>query len=249
MGPFMAQKQYSVRLYVASDLGQDLGVVLDKAQSHYVATVMRREVGDNVALFNGRDGEWIGVLQEVHKNHCLIHVTDQQRKQTPEPDIYMLFAPVKKVQTNMIVQKATELGAAEIIPVQTARTHGDRIRTDKLNLQALEAAEQCQRLNVPPVREIQKLDVALAALEPDRILIFCNENLTGDHSLEVLQSLKGGKKWAVLTGPEGGFTDEECALVEARANTHTISLGPRLLRAETAVIASLTLLQAVCGDW
>ncbi|PHQ69017.1 MAG: 16S rRNA (uracil(1498)-N(3))-methyltransferase [Sneathiella sp.] len=245
----MAQKQYSVRLFVSSDLGKDLGVVLDKAQSHYVATVMRQQKDDKVALFNGRDGEWIGVLQEVHKNHCLVHLVEQRRPQTPEPDIYMLFAPVKKAQTNMIVQKATELGAAKIMPVQTVRTHGERIRNDKLNLQALEAAEQCQRLNVPLVEEIQKLETTLLALEPDRILIFCNENLTGEHPLEVLNGLKGASKWAVLTGPEGGFTDEECAFIESRENTHTISLGPRLLRAETAAIASLTLLQATCGDW
>ncbi len=245
----MAQKQYTVRLFVASDLAKDLGVVLDKAQSHYVATVMRRREGEKVALFNGRDGEWIGTLQEVHKNHCLIHITEHLRPQQPEPDIYMLFAPVKKPQTNFIVQKATELGAREIWPVQTIRTNSERLRADKLGLQALEAAEQCQRLNVPKIRETQKLQNALQALESDRTLIFCDENLGGQNTVDVFSGLRESKKWAVLTGPEGGFTDEEGELIRNRANTHAISLGPRLLRAETAVVASLTLLQAVCGDW
>lgn len=245
----MAQKQYSVRLFVESDLAEDLGVVLDKAQSHYVATVMRRREGEVIALFNGRDGEWLGRLQEVHKNHCLIHITRQLRPQQAEPDIYMLFAPVKKVQTNFIVQKATELGAREIWPVQTTRTNAERLRADKLALQALEAAEQCQRLNVPAIGESRKLETALEALEPDRTLIFCDENHDGEETIELLSSLRGNRKWAVLTGPEGGFTDEEGDLIRGRGNTHAISLGPRLLRAETAVVSSLTLLQAICGDW
>ncbi len=245
----MAQKQYSVRLFVASDLAKDLGVVIDKAQSHYVATVMRRREGDRIALFNGRDGEWIGTLQDAHKNHCLIHITEQLRPQQAEPDIYMLFAPVKKAQTNFIVQKATELGAQEIWPVQTIRTNSERLRTDKLGLQALEAAEQCQRLNVPAIQKARKLQSALEELEPDRTLIFCDENLEGRDAIGALTDLRESTKWAVLTGPEGGFTDEEGDLIRNRPNTHAISLGPRLLRAETAVVASLTLLQAVCGDW
>jgi 16S rRNA (uracil1498-N3)-methyltransferase len=245
----MFPKPYALRLYVPSDLDTDLGVVLDKGQSHYVATVMRRREGDKVALFNGRDGEWIGQLQEVHKNHCLVHVTEQLRPQIDEPDIELLFAPIKKIQTGLIVQKATELGAASLQPVQTQRTNAERLREDKMVLQALEAAEQCERLNLPVVHGLIKLEQALSALEPERTLIFCNERLTGNRAKDVLSKLPTSDKWAIVTGPEGGFTDDEIELISARPNTYSISLGPRILRAETAVIACLSLLQAFHGDW
>lgn len=245
----MIPKPYSLRLFVPSDLGKNLGVVLDKTQSHYVATVMRRSAGDRIALFNGRDGEWLGELQEVHKNHCLVHVTEQLRPQLTEPDIELLFAPVKKVQTALIVQKATELGVASLQPVQTQRTNAERVREDKMELQALEAAEQCERLNLPVVHGLVRLEQALAALEPERALVFCNERLTGRSAGTILPNLAPSEKWAVVTGPEGGFTDDEIELISARPNTYAISLGPRILRAETAVIASLSLLQAFHGDW
>ncbi|TNE40936.1 MAG: 16S rRNA (uracil(1498)-N(3))-methyltransferase [Alphaproteobacteria bacterium] len=246
----MFEKKYSIRLFIESDLGKDVGVVLDRPQSHYVATVMRKSEGDPVALFNGRDGEWLGDLQEVHKNHCLIHVKEMLRPQEAEPDIQLLFAPVKKIQTHLIVQKATELGVADIQPVQTARTNSERIRPEKLALQALEAAEQCERLNVPVVHGLVKLEQMLNALETDRTLVFCNERLTGNSAAEVLPGLVAqSSKWAILTGPEGGFTTEEVEMISARPNSHSISLGPRILRAETAVMASLSLLQAFCGDW
>src|SRR5690606_38240711 len=245
----MFPKPYSLRLFVPSDLGKDLGVVLDKPQSHYVANVMRKAAGEKIALFNGRDGEWLGVLQEAHKNYCLVHVTEQLRPQLAEPDITLLFAPVKKVQTALIVQKATDLGVAALQPVQTARTNADRLREDKMTLQAFEAAEQCERLNIPVVGELLPLRAALAALEPERVLLFCNERLSGNSAGEVIPSLPRAGKWAILTGPEGGFTDEEIAFISARENTYAISLGPRILRAETAVIAALSLLQAFHGDW
>lgn len=245
----MIRKPYSFRLFVPSNLGKNLGVVLDKTQSHYVATVMRRSAGDRIALFNGRDGEWLGELQDVHKNHCLVHVTEQLRPQLREPDIELLFAPVKKVQTALIVQKATELGVASLQPVQTQRTNAERVREDKMELQALEAAEQCERLNLPVVHGLVRLEQALAALEPERTLVFCNERLTGKSAGTVLPNLALSEKWAVVTGPEGGFTDDEIELISARPNTYAISLGPRILRAETAVIASLSLLQAFQGDW
>ncbi|MZR29239.1 16S rRNA (uracil(1498)-N(3))-methyltransferase [Sneathiella litorea] len=245
----MFPKPYSLRLYVPSDLDKDLGVVLDKNQSHYVATVMRSAEGDIVALFNGRDGEWLGRLQEVHKNHCLVHITAQLRPQKEEPDIELLFAPVKRIQNGLIVQKATELGVASLQPVQTQRTNAERLREDKMALQVLEAAEQCERLNLPIVHGLIKLEQALAAMDPERCLIFCNERLTSRSAKEVLPDLPAVGKWAIVTGPEGGFTDEEIEMISARPNTHAISLGPRILRAETAIITSLSLLQAFHGDW
>ncbi|GLQ05664.1 16S rRNA (uracil(1498)-N(3))-methyltransferase [Sneathiella chinensis] len=245
----MSQKQFSVRLFVDQDLKKDLGVALDKPQAHYVATVMRHQAGDRVVLFNGRDGEWLGEIQEARKQTVLIHVQEQLRPQPEAMDLQLWFAPVKKIQNGLIVQKATELGVSALVPVQTQRTNADRLRTDKAYLQAIEAAEQSERLTVPEVREPVRLDTMLKALEPDRQLLFCHERLDGASALEVLQRQGRAQKWAVLVGPEGGFTDEERELIQSCEQAHAISLGPRILRAETAVIASLSLLQAVCGDW
>ncbi len=245
----MSQKQHSVRLYLDVDLSKDTGVVLDKSQAHYVGTVMRHQTGDTIVLFNGRDGEWLGEIQEIKKNHALVHPTKQLRMQDEGPDIQLLFAPVKKIQNAIIVQKATELGVNEIIPVQTIRTNADRLRTDKAQLQVIEAAEQCERLTIPVIQEPMKLDKALDALDADRSLIFCHERFDGKDAVTLLNSVRGAKKIAILVGPEGGFTDEERKRIMSCDQAHTLSLGPRILRAETAVIAAISLVQAICGDW
>ncbi|WP_415236432.1 16S rRNA (uracil(1498)-N(3))-methyltransferase [Sneathiella sp.] len=245
----MAPKISSVRLYVEASLGLDAGIILDRPQAHYVGNVMRKQVGDPVVLFNGRDGEWLGELQEVRKNHALVHVKSCLREQTPEPDIILYFAPLKKIPTALVVQKATELGASQLSPVQTTRTNADKIRDDKMVLQAIEAAEQSERLSVPEIRKLEKLSTVLKHRDMDRPLIFCNERLDKKAPLEQLADLKNFGKWAVLIGPEGGFSEEEVSQIMASENVHAIGLGPRILRAETAVMASLTLLQAVCGDW
>ncbi|MEH6402258.1 MAG: 16S rRNA (uracil(1498)-N(3))-methyltransferase [Sneathiella sp.] len=245
----MAQKQHSVRLFIDADLTKDGGVVLDKSQTHYVGTVMRQEAGDSIILFNGRDGEWLGHIQEVKKSHALVHSTEQLRPQTSGPDIQLLFAPVKKTQNAMIVQKATELGVSQIIPVQTLRTNSDKIRKDKMLLQVIEAAEQSERLSIPEITDPLKLNAALDQLEEDRILIFCHERLAEGAALVVLEKLTEHKKFAVLIGPEGGFSDDERTKILSCDQAHAISLGPRILRAETAVISALSLLQSVCGDW
>lgn len=245
----MAQKEFSVRLYVEADLVADQGVVLDRAQAHYVGAVMRRQVGEEVLLFNGRDGEWRAQIQEIKKNHALLNPTEQRKAQTADLDIQLWFAPVKKIQTALIVQKATELGASALIPVQTVRTNADRLREEKMQLQAIEAAEQCERLTIPEIRPLQKLDQVLKAIEADRTLIFCHERSDAENPIAVLSALKGNQKFAVLIGPEGGFTDEERLKIASCDGAHILGMGPRILRAETAAVSALTLLQAVCGDW
>ena len=137
----MAQKEFSVRLYIEVALAAGQGVVLEKSQAHYIGTVMRRSVGDEILLFNGRDGEWQAVIQEIRKSHVLVHPVSCRRPQTDVPDIQLMFAPVKKIQTALIIQKATELGVSDLRPVQTLRTNADRLREDKMLLQATEAAE------------------------------------------------------------------------------------------------------------
>jgi len=245
----MAQKQHSVRLFIDADLTKDGGVVLDKPQAHYVGTVMRQGVDDSLILFNGRDGEWIGQIQEIKKNLALVHLKEQTRPQTAGPDIQLLFAPVKKTQNAMIVQKATELGVSQITPVQTLRTNSDKIRRDKMRLQVIEAAEQSERISIPDIADPQKLNVALDLLEEDRMLIFCHERLAEGGAISILSKLAEYQKFAVLIGPEGGFSDEERTKILSCDQAHAICLGPRILRAETAVISALSLLQAVCGDW
>lgn len=245
----MSQKEFSVRLYVENDLAKNAGIALDKPQTHYLGTVMRRQVGDHVAIFNGRDGEWKAEIQEIRKSHTLLNPVEQLKPQNAEPNIKLLFAPVKKIQNAIIVQKATELGASELVPVLTQRTNSDRIRADKMELQVIEAAEQCERLTVPVVSSPVKLKAAIQALEEDRILFFCHERSDSSSPIQVLQKAKGADKFAILVGPEGGFTEEERDFLSECDNAHILPLGPRILRAETAVAASLSLLQAVHGDW
>ncbi len=245
----MSQKQYSVRVYIDADLSMDNGVVLDKAQAHYVGTVMRRKIDDEIVLFNGRDGEWLGKVQEVRKNNALVSLVKCLREQADEPDIHLVFSPVKKIQNALIVQKATELGVSEMIPVQTLRTNSDRPREDKMILQAIEASEQSERLTVPLVHQSQKLEKYLAKMEPDRALIFCHERHDAQDPIAVLSTLTHTTKFAVLVGPEGGFSDAERKMIMSCDNSHTLGLGPRILRAETAVVSALSLLQAVRGDW
>jgi 16S rRNA (uracil1498-N3)-methyltransferase len=245
----MAQKEFSARLYTDADLAADQGVVLDRAQAHYLGVVMRRQVGDEILLFNGRDGEWRAELQEIKKNYALVNPREQRRAQTQEPDIQLWFAPVKKIQTALIIQKATELGASALMPMQTVRTNADRLREEKMHLQAIEAAEQCERLSLPAIHKLQKLEQALKAKAADRTLIFCHERSDQADPVAVLSALKGVQKFAVLVGPEGGFTDEEREMITKCDGAHILGMGPRILRAETAVMSAMTLLQATCGDW
>jgi len=245
----MTQKQYSVRIYVEADLKTGAGVVLDKAQAHYIRTVMRRQPGDNILLFNGRDGEWLGQIDEVRKSHVLVGVLDCLREQVAGVDIQLVFAPVKKAQNALILQKATELGVSALAPVQSIRTNADHLREDKMHLQVIEAAEQCERLTIPAIYQTQKLEAMLSSIEDDRALIFCYERSDECNPVAALQQVKEFQKFAVLVGPEGGFTDEERENIVKCDNTHILGLGPRILRAETAVISALTLVQSVCGDW
>ncbi len=164
-------------------------------------------------------------------------------------DIWLLFSPVKKTQNNLIVQKATELGVREIHPVLTTRTNADRLRTDKMQAHIIEAVEQCERVDLPKLHDPEKLDRVLARIEPDRQLLFCHERDGENKILDVLQQLGNTKKWAVLIGPEGGLSSTDIEHLMKISNVKSISLGSRILRAETAVIAALSVIQAVAGDW
>lgn len=251
------QSKIRARLWVDCALGEGSHVALNPADSHYVATVMRLRGGDALALFNGRDGEWRGKITSAGKGAVGLTLTERLRAQQPEPDLWLVFAPVKRARIDFIAQKATELGVSRLLPVMTERTIVSRVNRARLQANAKEAAEQCERLALPQVSETQTLSRLIAAWPAGRRLMFCDESLTAGPALALLQraaaeSDAGGTgpgPWAVLTGPEGGFSNREQELLRAQDFTLAVSLGPRLLRADTAAMAALALWQAALGDW
>lgn len=239
-------KDAKVRLYVDHPLGQGQSVPLQRDQAHYLFSVMRLTVGRTVLLFNGKSGEWSATVTEAGKRRGLLTVEAQTKKQLNPPDVWLLFAPIKKARTDFIVEKATEMGAARICPVQTDFTNAERIRQDRLQAHAIEAAEQCGGTFVPEVSELAKLSRLLENWPPDRQLMFCDEALAGKATS--LGNQRHGK-WAILVGPEGGFSQEERQRLTMLEQSHPIALGPRILRADTAAVAALTVWQIEFGDW
>ncbi len=241
----------SPRLYVDHPLGPGTKVMLDAAQSHYLADVLRRKPGDQLMVFNGRDGEWRAAFEPAGKRGAVLALEQQTRAQDRASDLHYLFAPLKRARLDYTVQKAVEMGAARLQPVITRYTQVERVNTDRMRANAIEAAEQCSILTLPGIDEPTSLDRALAALEPARTLVFCDEDAPVADPLAALAPLRGRESvpLAVLIGPEGGFAPEERTLLLARSNTIRLALGPRILRADTAAVAALALVQATLGDW
>lgn len=237
-----------IRLFVDAPLHAGAGVELAPAQVHYLNTVMRARPGESVALFNGRDGEWWADLLLVTRKAAALRVGACRRPQTEEPDLWLLFAPLKKQTTDFVVEKATELGVRRLWPVMTRHTNASRVNVERLQANALEAAEQCERLTVPQVCQPAALDAVLRDWDPARHLYVMDETGRGTPIAEVLRT-KGGVPAAVLCGPEGGFAKSELDLLSQSPFVTAVGLGPRILRAETAALAALTCWQALCGDW
>ena len=238
----------SIRLHVTADLVAGAPIALPKEQAHYVANVMRAKAGEDVLVFNGRDGEWRGRFDAVAKNNVTIALDAQTRPQAAEPDLWLVAAPIKKERIDLVAEKASELGASALWPVFTRRTVMSRVNTERLAAHMVEAAEQCERLTVPVVMEPVPLEKALAGWDASRILLFLDETGTGAPLAEALSDLPAGPL-AVLVGPEGGFAPEERAALARLSFAKPVSLGPRILRAETAAIAALAIVQAINGDW
>ncbi|WP_137111064.1 16S rRNA (uracil(1498)-N(3))-methyltransferase [Rhodobacter sp. SY28-1] len=234
-----------IRLYVDQPLAPGQAVRLSQDQAHYLVGVMRLAAGAAVLLFNGRDGEWRATLAEAGKRGAIAICETQTKPLHLPPDLWLLFAPIKKARTDFIVEKAVELGASRILPVQTRHTNSERIRQDRLQAHAVEAAEQCGATFVPEVTDLQHLDKLLSKWPEDRRLYWCDETAIGQPA--TLSPAEGPA--AILIGPEGGFSADEAAKLRARPNVTPLSLGPRILRADTAAVAALTLWQAACGDW
>lgn len=239
------------RLYVDVPRETPLGsgeVLLPRAQTHYLVNVMRRKQGDSVLVFNGHDGEWRCVIEQVKRSDMVVRPLEVTRSSATPADLQLLFAPLKKARTDFIAQKATEMGVSRITPVITERTIAERVKTDRLAANAIEAAEQCGLLWVPDIEEPTDLSNVIAAWPADRILIFCDEGAAASSPIHLLTELPNGPK-SILIGPEGGFSSAEASALRALPHTIVISLGPRIMRADTAAIAALTLVQATCGDW
>lgn len=234
------------RLYVEANLGADVQVPVDGNAAHYLISVMRVRPGDIVLLFNGRDGEWATRAGHIRKRDLTLVCVDQTKLLEAVPDFWLCAAPIKKGRIDLIAEKATEMGVKKLIPVLTARCVVDKLNPDRLRAHMIEAAEQCGRTVLPELAPIEKLDVLLRGWDGARTLFFANE--MGGLSMSAVFATHGGPA-ALLIGPEGGFTDEERALLDDHPAAVSISLGPRILRAETAAMAATACWMAANGDW
>ncbi|NVJ93196.1 MAG: 16S rRNA (uracil(1498)-N(3))-methyltransferase [Methylocystaceae bacterium] len=236
------------RLFVSIPLCEGQAVELSAEQAHYLNNVMRKAVGDDLLLFNGQDGEWAGVIAQARKKVCIVNVTHKTREQDVCPDIHLVFAPIKKQRLDFIIEKATELGVAALRPVITRRTIVSKIRIDRLEAQAIEAAEQCERLHIPVVQDSVSIEQLVADWSEDRTLFVLDERGGAQPINQALNENKS-QTCAILTGPEGGFDPSELDLLDKVKNVVRISVGPRILRADTAALAAISCWQSVVGDW
>ncbi|MGB6389309.1 MAG: 16S rRNA (uracil(1498)-N(3))-methyltransferase [Methyloceanibacter sp.] len=236
------------RLFVKSPLFAKAEVELDSAQAHYLINVLRCKAGDQVLLFNGRDGEWRGRLSAASKKKARVTVGEQTRRQIEGPDLHYLFAPLKRARLDYMAQKATEMGASLLQPVLTRRTTPERVNTSRLLANAIEAAEQCEILWVPEVGVPEKLPELLDGWDETRLLVFADEAAPIASPLAALAA-EQPRPLAVLIGPECGFEAEERALLLKKPFVLPVSLGPRVMRADTAAVALLALVNATLGDW
>ncbi len=232
----------SIRLFTPDDLSLDIERTLAPSQAHYLGSVMRRAVGDFVLLFNGRDGEFRAQITALKRDLCRVVPQAQTRQQQPEPGLTLVFAPLKRDTTNLVVEKATELGATRLLPVFTTHTNAGRLNLERCHAIACEAAEQCERLTVPEIAAPVKLFDLLQAWPEHEILHAAIERSGADFPAS------RRKNAALLVGPEGGFTQVELDVLHRATFVRPIGLGPRILRAETASIAGLALLQAAAVE-
>lgn len=238
----------SPRVHVTVALCAGAEVALDRGQAHYLHAVLRLKPGDAVLVFNGRDGEWRSRVQP-HKRGAVLIVGEQTRGQTAAADLHYLFAPLKSARLDYLVQKAVEMGVSRLQPVLTRHGQVARVNAERMRANAIEAAEQCGILNLPEIDAPVALDRVIATRDPARCLVFCDEDAEVKDPLEALAAARAQSSFAVLVGPEGGFADDERAALLRLPNVVRLALGPRILRADTAAVAALALMQAVVGDW
>ena len=240
----------TTRLFVAAPLEPGARIALDQSQANYLLNVLRHRPGDGVLVFNGRDGEWRATLAVEARKRAALEVAEQTRPQPAAGDLHYLFAPLKHARLDYMVQKAVEMGATRLQPVRTQHTQSQRVNLERMRANAIEAAEQCGILTLPEIGEPVGLADAIAAFEPSRLLVFCDEEADVQDPVAALASARPPDgKLAVLVGPEGGFTPTERDAVMKLPRVVRLALGPRILRADTAAVAALALVGAVIGDW
>lgn len=232
------------RLYVETPLGAGANVELDAAQANYLGNVMRLKEGSQLLIFDGMSGEWLAEVADAGKKRMSLSIVEPTRPQENVPDLWLAFAPVKKGRVDWLVEKAVELGVARLLPVVTQRTIVDKLNLDRMRAHIIEAAEQCGRTVLADIDEPVRLDALLKGRDPDRTLYFADES--GGDSIN--SAFQPGPA-LILTGPEGGFTPDEAAAIRAAPNAKAVSLGPRILRAETAALAAVAAWMAAAGDW
>lgn len=236
-----------IRLYIPQHLAQETRLILDESQSHYLCNVMKMRVGEKISCFDNRSGEYGCEIAEINKKQCVLKVKSHDKPFEQVPDVWLLFAPVKKDKTDFIIQKATELGVRKIIPVITRHTISERVKTERFVAQAIEASEQCRRVDIPEVATTVKFTDLWASWKRERKLYYMDETLNGKPVKTAFS--KAPEKCAILVGPEGGFSSEELEKLRSLPYAEGVSLGKRILRAETAVVAALSCWQALRGDW
>ncbi len=238
----------TIRLFVEDSLEAGGEIACTRSQANYLLNVMRLGDGAEILIFDGQNGEWRANLARQKRSDCSLRILEQSRPQSDGPDIHYLFAPLKRARLDFIVQKATELGVAALRPVMTRRTDAQRVKLERMRANVIEAAEQCGVLRIPQVLEPLSLDKLLERWDPARRIVYCDEEAPVTSPLEALTPLGPGPL-AVLIGPEGGFNAEEQSCLRGLSFVTPISLGPRVMRADTAGVAALSLLNAVLGDW
>jgi 16S rRNA (uracil1498-N3)-methyltransferase len=242
-----AGDRIAARLFVEQPLDVP-SVGLDAPRTHYLHHVLRLEKGDRVAVFNGQDGEYAARIEAFGKGWTTLAIEERRREQADEPDVWLLFAPIKRARLDFMVEKATELGAAAIWPVFTRHTIVTRVNDDRLRATAIEAAEQCERLTIPKLHEATTLERLLAGWTPERRIILCDESGAGGPMVETLSKLDTAAPHALMIGPEGGFARAELDALHKLPFVTSVGLGPRVLRADTAALAALAIYQAVSHD-
>jgi 16S rRNA (uracil1498-N3)-methyltransferase len=243
----MTKDRIETRLYVTASLDAP-SIGLDAARAHYLRHVLRLERGARIAVFNARDGEYAARIDGFGKGWCTLKVEEKRRTPGPEPDLWLVFAPIKRARLDFIAEKATELGVSALWPVLTQHTAVTRVNSDRLAATSIETAEQSERLSVPEIREPVKLEEALASWPAGRHLIFCDESGGGGPIADVLAKQDLSQPHAILTGPEGGFARTELDALRKLPFVTPVGLGPRVLRADTAALAALAVFQALAHD-
>jgi 16S rRNA (uracil1498-N3)-methyltransferase len=237
------------RIYLDAPLAGGAEVALDRDQANYLINVLRLGQGDAVLLFNGRDGEWLAKLAGTGKRSLPAVVGERVREQPQPLDLHFLFAPLKHARLDYLVQKAVEMGASRLQPVVTKHTQVARLNLDRMHANAIEAAQQCGVLALPEIKEPVAFKTIAGDADAGRLLVFCDEDAEVTDPVAALAQVRGTRPLAVLIGPEGGFAEDEREMLKKRPNVVRLALGPRILRADTAAVAALTLVQAVLGDW